>query len=1298
MGVIKRKRKGSSAYLGRHQLSLFAVGCFGVGIWNLQFSYHGTDRWNLEHRPMSERLVNSDPMDKSTQMQWSETYRNTKILGNIKNVDHFDDNPDIPYNRKWTPTHTACQHTRGIYHIAIADRGGGVGTALFQLLIDQIIYAESQNLTPYIHLLPNVSEVIDDPIFFTDTNNITLRAYTGTNLVPYIHGKHWRDKVPGSLNETAVRLTTLQQIQLTGTGIWGHYFEPVSSFVPGDTSCENKLYVTIGVDDMYLVIPGLHGYATTSVRCWRYDFLPDYVSQPHLSMFRWLTPQRQRAANIVQKYFRFRPYLLHRAQTMNPNCSMNKNPCLGLHIRHSDKSAGRRVLAVSEFLPFCEQFAENGGKQIYLATDSVLVLKEIHETWPQHIVSMIRSTSDMVRSSDTTAVFDMASHHRTNQEVLVEIIALSTCQFMIHGHSAVSEAAIWMNYDTLHHTSVNLEDDDHIDLNQFKVLMKNAIDDTVPKSHWPQPIRTEDLWPPSKDSGSTLRLSPNHRACDGYDGVLLISSVGRTSNTGPAFFTFILNQLLYAERYNLKPYIHLNPSSSSTIYDPKVHNVTSNEQQHSDFSMLYGTSVSLLPLDGIAEFVVPDRPILQDHQVQREFKLYSGNGIWNTYFQPVSDFVPGDQSCMNKPLIEMNEMTTTRGLKLFSPWSIKAWRYDGITDKIVRGNDAKLTLQSMKHWLTPMRRKASTLVQKYFKFQPYIMHRANKVNPDLGTGTNRYCLGVHLRLSDKNGKYRRIVKATEYLPYMEAFVKGGGRDIYIASDTQRPLQYMFKHFPKNVTDLIRTQGDHIVRSTTGEWPTHILDDHHRVNSETLVDIVALSKCSILLHGYSTVSEAAIYINPSLHNNSVNLEEPQGRMTPHGLEMLTRYISGIDKTLQLPPKDNTAAVLPLEAPTIVHRDPVIVRQSDAIPVTCRTNAIVYLAQKVHSTYGRDSYSKLLRSLELLSKNYLSINNHMNNTDIFIFHTGDFNQSDVTILEEHLGISTGSSYRGIVHLVDISGTTFWTRPQANMNDDPAKDWYAYPLFSEGYRRMMHFFAIDLWDFFVNYNEQYHCKYRYLLRLDEDSYIHSPIEYDVFDHARTNQYVYGYRMCAYEMKVTQRMSTMWRRRYPKFIPRREFSLDMCGFYNNFFVADLHFFVSPAVTQFLRFIDKQGHIYRRRLGDLMIHSMAVYWFAPKQHIHRFLDFTYEHGTFNETNGCLLWGGIQAGYNDPDALTTISNFNKTIVIDRRCDVNTSILTQADLSPSYNHLPTITSGDHVSLLTITAGNVELPAGRGLLSG
>ena len=213
MRVIKRKGKGSLSFVSRYQLSLFAVGCLCIGIWNIQVAYHGTDRLFEEQLQSSSQMsrgwMNSNPKDNSNILAWSESKYNRDILGNGNeyDVDHYDDNPDVPYNRIRTPTHTACQHTRGIYHIAIADRGGGVGTALFQLLIDQIIYAESQNLTPYIHLLPNVSEVIDDPIVFTTlpgNKNITLRAYTGPNIVPYVRGKHWRDIVPGSLNETAI--------------------------------------------------------------------------------------------------------------------------------------------------------------------------------------------------------------------------------------------------------------------------------------------------------------------------------------------------------------------------------------------------------------------------------------------------------------------------------------------------------------------------------------------------------------------------------------------------------------------------------------------------------------------------------------------------------------------------------------------------------------------------------------------------------------------------------------------------------------------------------------------------------------------------------------------------------------------------------------------------------------------------------------------------------------------------------------------------------------------------------------
>jgi Glycolipid 2-alpha-mannosyltransferase len=1287
MGVkAKRKR----ACHGISQLPCFIFGCLLVAIWNVQIAHHETNRYSHQQ---SDNGRNNNVPKQSSWIRPSQQLLPTRLIDSSRiTVENLEDNPDLPFvGVQKIPTHTACEQTRGVYHIAIADKGGGVGTALFQLLIDQILYAEEQNLTPWIHLTPNVSNVIDDmAVHSTSHTTISFRAYTGRNLIPRVQGRHWRDIVPGPLNTTAIEETSQQQLNVTGTGIWGHYFEPVSAFVPGDRSCEEKLYATIGIEDIYLVIPGLHGYADIAVRCWRYDFLPDYVAQPHRSLHVWIAPQRERAARIVQKYFRFRPYLLQRAQKVNPGCSMDHHPCLGLHIRHSDKAAGRRVIDVSEFLPFCQQFVDHGGKQIFLATDSVAVLDEIESTWPIAIASMIRTTVDVIRSTDKTAVFDMASHHRTNQEVLVEIIALSQCQFMVHGHSAVSEAAIWIKI-ALHSTSVNLEDEDHLDSSQFGSLVHMAIGQTVPKHRWPQPLRLEDAWPPLESEEKKMQeIRPNNHACDEHDGILLISLVGRKAATGRAFFTSVLNQLIYADRYNLKPWIHLNNITSPLIYDSKAHN-ESNEPR--PFQMLQGAAADVTTLAGIPNANFPGKPTISGKLSQRDFTVLPGNGIWNTYFEPVSDFLPGDESCQNKPLIELEETMISPGLEVFAPWSIKAWRYDNIPEIFLRSED-KLYPLSTTSWLQPIREKATLVMQKYVRFQPYLNGRAEEVNP--GVGGSNPCLGVHLRLSDKYGKFRRKVKAGEFQPYIEAYARAGGKVIYIATDTQRPLQFMYKNFPKNITRMIRTQGDHIVRSSNGDWPTHILDDHHRVNSETLVDVLALSKCSIMLHGYSTVSEAAIYLNPSLHNHSVNLED-SSRMSPNDFELLTRYVLGIDKHLQLTRPDNSDHMTFLQVQDTAYRDPVILRQNRTTR-TCRSNAIVYLAQKVHSSYGRDSYSQLLRSLDLLNQNYLSINDHINNTDIFIFHTGDFNQSDIAILEQHLGTPNepSSSTYGVIHLVDLSGTKFWSRPIYNTHDDP-KDWYAWPLFSEGYRRMMHWFAIDMWDFFAMYNQQTHCEYRYLFRMDEDSYIHSSIQYDIFDLMKTQKYVYGFRMCAYEMKVTQRMSTMWLKRNPTFVPQRHFELEMCGFYNNFFVADLKFFQRTDVSQFLRFIDKQGHIYRRRLGDLMIHSMAVYWFAPQEKIHRFLDFTYEHGTFNETNGCLLWGGIQAGYDDQDSIKTLSNYNETIVLDRGCKVNASYLTEIDLSPSYAHIPGSIKGK-VSLLTITAGNVELPSGKGYLSG
>ena len=110
----------------------------------------------------------------------------------------------------------------------------------------------------------------------------------------------------------------------------------------------------------------------------------------------------------------------------------------------------------------------------------------------------------------------------------------------------------------------------------------------------------------------------------------------------------------------------------------------------------------------------------------------------------------------------------------------------------------------------------------------------------------------------------------------------------------------------------------------------------------------------------------------------------------------------------------------------------------------------------------------------------------------------------------------------------------------------------------------------------------------------------------------------------------------------------------------------------------------------------MVVYAYAQSDEIHRFLDFTYEHKTMHKIDRCVAWGGIQAGYNDINASTTLQEFYDLEVMQRNCSLQSVYLGESDLSPSYSHRDS-TFGTPLALHTITAGAVEL-AGKGILSG
>ena len=1139
------------------------------------------------------------------------------------------------------PTHRACERYQGFFHIRQTDELGGVGTALLQLVMNQIEYAETHHLLPWVHL-DNFSKVFWDEAVHAKGPGVFL-PITQQAHATYRSRTHgvWRDKVPGP--PQLIPPSSPQTLHFPGTGVWQHYFEPiVPDFVPGDESCRTKPYVTM---DLTLVNPGLHGFDTQlATRAWRYEYLPDYIQRQHWSYHEWIEPQRLRAHRVWQQYMRPLPYLRQAAQRANPQCGDEPDTgtwCLGLHIRHSDKAAGRKILALDDFLPFVQAFFTAGGDFVYIATDSAMVWQTIQTSWPHR--DRIRAASNIIRSSNTTAVFDLAhSHHKTNQQVLIEILALSRCQFLVHGFSAVSEASIWINL-AQHNRSVNLEDPHHINATMFERVVALSRADT-PDALLPQPPRTMAWWnqikatPLSAVADASEYIDENHSLCSQVGGTLLISEVS-TETSGyvdSVIFESVLNLLLLAKRMNLKPVIRLNKAGLQWIYDENV---------HASVNQTMRAFQGSLDKDGC--------PIFVTQNDSADIRIEASN-VWNTY---VSAPDRGSQIiCPEKPIYWLNASNVATFTEK-CPWALRP----GVAPP-------------------SSRLEAQALVTRHVQLHPLLHQKAAQVNSFNASNHEGNCMGVLFRLTVK--QKGKAYTADNYLPYLEEFVRSSPGPIYVASDTNRPLRYMEKNFPPDIVQRILSQGQWVARSATATTPLYMMDSPHRINSEILVDLLALSKCRVLLHSTNSMADAILYQNPNII--SINMNDPEAPF-PSDLPGILSDIRSVPLTPFKSTKDANFAVIDISGAHVVSN-------KNAGPFA--TNAIVYLAQKKHSSYGRDSFETLLRSLELLRENYLK--RHCNNVDVFIFHVNSFNASDMAAIEAVLSPECAGSVR----LVDLDQSAFWGRPHFLKDSDP-NTWYAYPLFSEGYRNMIQFFAIHIWEFFTRLNRKIHANkadtagYKYILRLDEDSFLHSHIAYDLFDWMESSGYVYGYRMCSYEMQPAKRMWTRYQQSRRQFVPQREIDLQGCGFYNNFFVAQLAFFRRADVQDFLKFIHDRGHIYTWRLGDLMIHTMSIYGFAKAAEVHRFLDWTYEHGTVDRVTGCLVWGGMQAGYNDINATKRLSQYYREQSRGGDCDLNLTKLTVNDLSPTYAHLPT--ERNTVELDTVVAGQVEV-VGKGLLSG
>lgn len=314
--------------------------------------------------------------------------------------------------------------------------------------------------------------------------------------------------------------------------------------------------------------------------------------------------------------------------------------------------------------------------------------------------------------------------------------------------------------------------------------------------------------------------------------------------------------------------------------------------------------------------------------------------------------------------------------------------------------------------------------------------------------------------------------------------------------------------------------------------------------------------------------------------------------------------------------------------------------------------VYLAQNTpkNPQWGRDSRSLLEKSLDKLYQNY----NDEFQQSVIIFHEGDFKEQDQKeIIKGRPEISFQNVEFKIPDFLDHSLVPeVWVSSAGS----------AYGEWRLGHRHMCRFYTIQMFEIVSKLGFDWVC------RFDDDSMLHSPIDYDIFKFMEQNEYEYGYRVDSQEPhRLTEGFSDallayieqysinptffeehLWKPsivdklrniiyrlmaiRYPlmKNQLKIEGKYDNWGYFNNFFVSKLSFWESDAVQRFLHHFDRMGasHIYH--WNDLVMQSAAVQIFMEKKRVYKFEDWTYEHATIRK--GVLEYGGIWQGTSDSEA------------------------------------------------------------------
>ena len=245
--------------------------------------------------------------------------------------------------------------------------------------------------------------------------------------------------------------TTLHFYEPTiGENIWEYFFEPVAS-----VSYEQlKKYLNenlIGEQDIlqYSSKEIYHTHLKDKGRLatfWAMEEPGDKVE--------FMTEKRALGRTFVKKYIRVKPTILQKVEAFRQE-KFKAKFIIGVHIRGTD-FAYAKPTSIDQYFESIDAFIQDKKLkeyQVFLATDQEQYVVLFKEKYGDKVI-----TYEALRSKNDVSPFQFknASGYKKGEDVLIDILLLSSSQYLFKSAAAVGEMALWFN-DELSCTDFALE-------------------------------------------------------------------------------------------------------------------------------------------------------------------------------------------------------------------------------------------------------------------------------------------------------------------------------------------------------------------------------------------------------------------------------------------------------------------------------------------------------------------------------------------------------------------------------------------------------------------------------------------------------------------------------------------------------------------------------------------------------------------------------------------------------------------------------------------------------------------------